>query len=361
MTSGPPVGSNFPPTQHRHRRIRPSARVPTRRPLSIPTLAVASVEATPAVAEAEHVVEVMGTRAHVIVVAPTLELADLLGTSAVARLVALERTWSRFLPDSDLSRLNRNSGSVTSVSRDVVGLVERAVEAWHRTNGRYDPTVLPALLAQGYDRDFRELAAAPTCSTPLPTAPSPGCDGIRFGPTTVMLPVGTTIDPGGIGKGLAADWVTKQVMTGGATGACINVGGDLRVAGVGPTGNPWSVAIDHPLEAGRIIGHVELHDEALVSSWRTRRVWGAPGAERHHLIDPRTGAPAWTGLAGVTVTAPDAWWAEALATALFLAGPEEAPALAQHHGVGALLVRDDGSILGLGALRAVVEHVTGGT
>ena len=318
-------------------------------------------EAIPAVAEAERVVEVMGTRAHVIVVAPTLELAGLLGTSAVARLVALERTWSRFLPDSDLSRLNRNSGSATSVSRDVVGLVQRAVEAWHRTDGRYDPTVLPALLAAGYDRDFRELADAPNPSSPLSTTPSPGCNGIRFGPTTITLPVGTTIDPGGIGKGLAADWVTEQVMTGGATGACINVGGDLRVAGVGPTGRPWSVVIDHPIDTGRSIGRVELHDQALVSSWRTRRAWGAPGAERHHLIDPGTGAPAWTGLAGVTVTAAEAWWAEALATALFLAGPDEAPALAQHHGVSALLVRDDGSILGLGALRALVEHATGGT
>ena len=319
------------------------------------------MEATPAVAEAEHVVEVMGTRAHVIVVAPTLGLADLLGTSAVARLVGLERTWSRFLPDSELSRLNRHAGTAVSVSHDVMGLVQRAVEAWHRTGGRYDPTVLPALIAAGYDRDFRELTDAPAAAGTSPTAPSPGCDGIRFDVNTIMLPAETAIDPGGIGKGLAADWVIDQVMTGGATGACINVGGDLRVAGLGPADRPWSVAIDHPLEPRRIIGHVELHDAALVSSWRTRRSWGAPGRERHHLIDPATGAPAWSGLAGVTVMAPDAWWAEALATALFLAGPDDAPGLAQHHGVGALLVSDDGRVLGVGALRGVVERVVGGT
>ncbi len=303
----------------------------------------------------------MGTRAHVIVVAPTLGLADLLGTSAVARLVGLERSWSRFLPDSELSGLNRRAGSAVSVSRDVMGLVQRAVEAWHRTGGRYDPTVLPALIAAGYDRDFRSLTNAPATAGASPAAPSPGCDGIRFDTSTIALPAGTAIDPGGIGKGLASDWVIEQVMTGGATGACINVGGDLRVAGLGPAGRPWSVAIDHPLEPGRIIGHVELHDEALVSSWRTRRAWGAPGSERHHLIDPATGTPAWTGLAGVSVVAADAWWAEALATALFLAGPDEAPALAQHHGVGALLVRDNGSVLGVGALRGVVDRATGGS
>ena len=306
-------------------------------------------------AEAEHIVEVMGTHAHVIVVAAELGLADILGNSAVARLVALERTWSRFLPDSELSRVNANAGRPVRVSRDVELLVERAVQAWDRTDGRFDPTVLPALIAAGYDRDFRELADAPT--TPrLPGSPAPGCVGIRIANHEVTLPVGTTIDPGGIGKGLAADLAIELVMASGATGACINVGGDLRVAGNAPNGGPWSVAIEHPLEPARAIGHIELHDEALVSSWRTRRSWGEPAERRHHLIDPRTGTSAWSGLAGVTVVAPDAWWAEALATALFLAGPADAPSLARRNGAGAILVRDDASVLGIGSLRGVVER-----
>lgn len=311
-------------------------------------------------AEAEHIVEVMGTRAHVIVVAPELGLADILGNSAIARLVALERTWSRFLPDSELSRVNANAGSPVRVSRDVELLVERAVEAWDRTDGRFDPTVLPALIAAGYDRDFRELSDAPT-TPPLPGIPAPGCAGIRITNHEVTLPVGTTIDPGGIGKGLAADLAIDLVMASGATGACVNVGGDLRVAGSAPSGRPWSVAIEHPLEPGRAIGRVELHDEALVSSWRTRRSWGDPDERRHHLIDPRTGTSAWSGLAGVTVTAPDAWWAEALATAIFLAGPSEAPALARRNGAGAILIRDDASLLGIGSLREVVERAAQAT
>lgn len=307
-------------------------------------------------AEAEHIVEVMGTRAHVIVVAPELKLADLLGTSAVARLVALERTWSRFLPDSDLSRVNANSGTAVRVSRDVELLIERAVEASDRTDGRFDPTVLPALIAAGYDRDFREIATDDTTPAPAVGIPAPGCADIRIADHEVMLPRGTAIDPGGIGKGLAADLVIDLVMAAGATGACINVGGDLRVAGRSPSGADWSVAIEHPLQPGRAIGQVALHDEALVSSWRTRRAWGDPHHRRHHLIDPRTGTSSTSGLAGVTVTASDAWWAEALATAIFLAGPEEGATLARHHGVGAILVRDDGSLLGIGALRSLVER-----
>ncbi|MEP6625912.1 MAG: FAD:protein FMN transferase [Acidimicrobiia bacterium] len=299
----------------------------------------------------------MGTRAHVIVVASDLGRADLLGQTAVSRLVGLERTWSRFLPDSEISRLNTKPGSPVRVSEDVLLLVERAVEAWSRTDGRFDPTVLPALIASGYDRDFREIADAPERSRPQ-SEPAPGCADIRIAGKTVTLPPGTTIDPGGIGKGLAADITLELVMAAGATGACINVGGDLRVAGTSPTGAPWSVVVEHPVESHRVIGRVELRDEALVSSWRTRRSWGSGADRRHHLIDPATGESAWNGLAGVTVTAPEAWWAEALATAMFLAGPDEAPALARRHGGGAILVRDDGSVLGTGTLRDVVARGT---
>src|SRR5882672_9562360 len=99
----------------------------------------AAPAATRAVAEAEHIVDVMGTRAHVIVVAPELSHADVLGNTAVARLVALERVWSWFLPDSEISRLNATSGSPTRVSSDVLVLIERAIEAWDRTGGAFDP------------------------------------------------------------------------------------------------------------------------------------------------------------------------------------------------------------------------------
>ena len=300
-------------------------------------------------AEAEHVVDAMGTRAHVIVNADDLEMAEVLAHTAVTRLVRLEQQWSRFIPGSELSNLNANAGRPVALSADTLALVERAVEAWHRTDGRFDPTVLPSLLAAGYDRDFRTgLDDHVRPATEL--KPAPGCGKIEINGRSVTLPTGVMIDPGGIGKGFAADLAVDLVMTAGAIGACVNVGGDLCVAGRPAATERWSVAIEHPLEPRRSLGRVELADEALVSSWRTRRVWGSDDDPRHHLIDPRTGHPAWTGLAGVTVLAPEAWWAEALATALFLAGPEEAPALVARHGIAALLVRDDGAVRAFGRL-----------
>src|SRR4051812_21127833 len=319
------------------------------RPDRGPSTRAAGRAAAHAVAAAEHLVDVMGTRAHVIVHARELDLADVLARAAIARLHVLEARWSRFRPDSEVTALNRAAGARTTVSAETALLVERSVEAWHRTDGAFDPTVLPALVAAGYDRDFSSVSEHASAAAPPVVAP--GCDGIAVGDASVTLPVGVQLDPGGIGKGLAADLTVDLVMHAGATAACVNVGGDLRVAGRPEPDERWSVTLEHPL-GGSDLGTIRLHDEALVSSWRTRRTWSGEDGPRHHLIDPRTGAPAWTGLAGVTVLGADAWWAEALATALFLAGPEGAREIAEHHAVSALLVRDDGAVRGFGRMCA---------
>ena len=297
----------------------------------------------------------MGTRAHVVVHGRDLAHAEVLRRSAVARLHALEAKWSRFRADSEVSRINEYAGAPVDVSRETVLLVERSVEAWQRTQGRFDPTVLPALLAAGYDRDFRRLAeAGDDLGVRAPAGPAPGCDGIQIRRHTVAVPAGVAIDPGGIGKGLAADLVVDLLMTAGARGVCINVGGDLRVAGRPEDADAWTIRLEEPFAAGRAIGKVRLTDEALVSSWRTRRTWTRAGRAAHHLIDPRTGEPAWSGVAGVSVIATDAWWAEAFATSLFLLGPDDAPGAVTHAGAEALVIRDDGARRGFGRFAALV-------
>ncbi|HET6953085.1 MAG TPA: FAD:protein FMN transferase, partial [Acidimicrobiales bacterium] len=127
-------------------------------------------------------------------------------------------------------------------------------------------------------------------------------------------------DPGGIGKGLAADLVTAELMAAGAAGALVNLGGDLRVRGEPPAGDVWSVAVAHPLDPARDLLHLGLTDGAVASSSRLRRRWTQDGRDRHHLIDPRTGGPAGSPLLAVTVVALDGWWAEAAAKSVFVAG-----------------------------------------
>jgi len=307
----------------------------------------------------EREVELMGTTAHVIITGAGPDLA----ARALERLEILESRWSRFLPDSEVSRLNERPGVPVLVSPDTYLLVERAIEGWRLTGGRFDPTLLPELRAAGYDRSFELVGAgAPSCdraparsAAPIAAHPTAriGAGAIVLDPLvrTVRLPRGVELDPGGIGKGLAADLVVEQLIAEGASGAMVSLGGDLRAEGATPDGDGWVVAIADPHDPDRVVETVALEAGAIASTWRTKRTWtGEDGTPRHHLIDPATGVSAATGLSGVTVISGRGWHAEVLAKAAFLAGPTAGAQLLADRGVAGLLVRDDGSLIEAGDL-----------
>ena len=243
------------------------------------------------------------------------------------RIAELEARWSRFLPDSEISRLNRRPGQQTVVSPETFSLVEHAVAAWDATAGRYDPTVLPALREAGYDRDLALITdTGPTPGTPRPrpscelVAPGCGLVGLDRERLAVTLPAGVEIDPGGIGKGLAADLVTGELADDGAAGSMVNLGGDLRVRGEPPEGDSWSIAVEDPWQPERLLVTIGLRDGGVASSSRLRRRWTRDGTPRHHIIDPRTGQPTDNDLVAVTTVAAEAWWAEAASKSVFVAG-----------------------------------------
>lgn len=288
----------------------------------------------------------MGSDAHVIVVGGP---AGLIG-HAVKRIEELERRWSRFLPDSEVSQLNRWAGLPVAVSIDTITLVEHAMVAWRLSGGAYDPTVLGAVMRAGYDRSFEFLDCVNRGDDFDPPrdrgrgahAMAPGADAIVVGRETVTLPAGTAFDPGGIGKGLAADMVSAEILAAGAEGICVNLGGDAKVAGQGPNGSGWTVAIEHPWLPAPF-AHVGLGGGGVATSSTLRRRWQHNGHTRHHLIDPHTGRPSGTDVNLATVIAQQAWVAEVLAKAVLLAGTAHpfdtlggtgAQALAvDHHGV----------------------------
>ena len=291
---------------------------------------------------------VMGSSAHVIVVGghPTL------ASRARLRLTALERRWSRFIATSEVSRLNAAAGRAVVVSPDTRLLVQRGLDGYRFTAGRFDPTVLPAVVAAGYDRSFDTIAvASPTAPTaPTATAMVLGPSGIEVDDDegTVRLPFGVAFDPGGIGKGLAADLVASELIELGAAGACVNVGGDLRVVGDAPDDGVWCVAVDDP-RGGASLGTVTLSDGAVATSSRARRRWKSPdGREHHHLIEPLTGTSASTSVLAATVVASEGWRAEVLAKVAFLDGMSKSsstgPRWLDRLGVGALVVHDHGVI-----------------
>jgi thiamine biosynthesis lipoprotein len=279
------------------------------------------------------------------------------GRMAADLLERLEAKWSRFRPTSELSRLNAAGGAWTVVSPETFDLVTTAVEAWRDTGGRFDPTVLPALVAAGYDRDFADVPAdgpaadGPTQDGRSPVGPAPGCEGIQLDATvgSVRLPVGVELDLGGIGKGRAADLVARALRGAGARGVLVDLGGDVRVEGETPRAEGWLIEVDDHLGTGET-GRLSIASGAVATSTRLRRAWTRGGRPLHHLIDPRTGEPASTGLASVTVVAGSACRAEVLAKAAFVAGPDEGADLLARARVTGLLVHDDGRVVDLPGL-----------
>ena len=315
---------------------------------------------------AERRFRAMGTDAHVLVVGPR---AAALADRAADRISDLEARWSRFLPTSEISRLNRRAGHPVALSDDSFRLVETAAAARRLTRGRFDPTLGAELAALGYDRPLDQVLARPAPGpTPPPPAPlratATARAANRFGPEpvtvdpaagTATLAPGRSFDPGGIGKGLAADLVVDELLAGGGWGALVNLGGDLRVAGVPPSGPTWVVAIDHP-HLGPLTT-VELTAGGLATSTTLRRRWPGPDGDVHHLLDPTTGRPHRTGADHVTVIAGTGWWAEAAATALIgtplpsaVADPTRATLLPA--GCAALLVDPAGRTRRLGGFES---------
>jgi thiamine biosynthesis lipoprotein len=222
-----------------------------------------------------------------------------------AEFARLEALLSRFLADSELSRLNA-AGSFDA-GPDLLEVTRLALAARARTGGLFDPTVHDAVVAAGYDRSFDELHDEGAAGAPGSCGGSVAIDG-----STVRLGAGVKLDLGGIAKGYAVD---RSVALLALAGPClVNAGGDLAIAG-----GVWPVAIEG---AGLTL---ELTTGALATSGRDRRHWVRGGEELHHLIDPATGRPAVTPLLHATVAAPTAVDAEVLAKFAFLTGRVDAP------------------------------------
>jgi thiamine biosynthesis lipoprotein len=170
----------------------------------------------------------------------------------------------------------------------------------------------------------------------------------------IQRPPGVMFDTGGTGKGLCADAVAHRL--GGYTRLVADCGGDIAVGGVGAQFEPYEIEIEHPLTR-RPVGLVRVRRGGVATSGLNVRIWrDRDGAFAHHLLDPSTGAPAWTGLIGVTALGSTALEAETLSKLALLSGPEEARrALADGGGV---LVHDSGAIEAVGGIDGAVyeEH-----
>ena len=172
-----------------------------------------------------------------------------------------------------------------------------ALDAARSTGGSFDPTVLDAMEAIGYDRDFDEVLAGAR-GVLRPAVPCGRWRDVTLEDDVLRVPAGVGIDLGGIAKGWTADLAATRALDAGLPWVLVNAGGDLRIVGDAPT---IDVAIEDPDDRATELGRLSIREGGLATSSIRSRSWG-PGL--HHVIDPRTGAPAETDLLQVTVTAP---------------------------------------------------------
>jgi thiamine biosynthesis lipoprotein len=249
------------------------------------------------------------------------------------RLLAWHDRFTRFAPTSELSRLNADPRTRVPVSDDLARFVEAARTAAEQTGGLVDATLGRELEHAGYATDLVgevPLETALRLAPPRrPAAPSPTSrmGEVRVGGGAVTRPPGMAFDAGGLAKGLVADLIADELA--GHASFAIDCAGDLRLGGT----LTREVRVASPFD-GTDIHAFALAEGGVATSGIGRRAWlDATGAPAHHLLDPSTGRPAYTGVVQVTALAPSALEAEIRAKAALLSGPSAASRWLPHGGV----------------------------
>jgi len=246
----------------------------------------------------------------------------------------IEGRCSRFDPRSELSVLSRTAGVPVPVSQVLFAALEFALAVAGECQGAFDPTVGRAMVANGFDRNFRTGARVESAPGTGGTYRDVFLDRVNQA-VTLRRPL--LLDLGAVAKGLAIDLAARELDA--FPDFAIDAGGDLFVRGCNAAGTPWAIGIRHPREPGAIVDTLHLSNAAVCTSgdYERLRPDGEPG---HHIIDPATGS-ATSGVASVTVVAPTAMLADALATAAFVLGPEHGLALLRRHGVEGAIVSSE--------------------
>lgn len=257
------------------------------------------------------------------------------------KIEEIEAKLSRFRPDSELMQLNEQAGQWVHVSDTLLDVVHMAKHGARRTEGLFNPLIQKAMLANGYDRSFENIASPET---------QPASVGlwqdieIRLDENLVRLPEDAAIDLGGIAKGWTAARIASDLS---AYGAClVNIGGDIVVRGKPDDSAGWMINLQDP-QTQDVLFELCLRDTCVMTSGVDYRHWvTVDGQLRHHIIDPRTGASAHTDIETVTVVHPHAPTAEVYTKAVLLLGGDDGLAWLSHQvNAAGLIVRTDGAVL----------------
>ncbi len=312
---------------------------------------------------AEHDVsfDAMGSHVRLLIGEPGPEMQPAVAAARQARrfVAEFDAALSRFKPESELSALNADPRERVPASQLLRAAVKAGLEAARRSGGLVDPTLLGAIEAAGYAASRAGMPGVPL-GTALaeaprrrPANPNPAAAWRLFEVDddggTISRPPGLRFDTGGAGKGLAADLIAQSLR--GYSRFIVDCGGDIRIGGAGALVDPYEVFVEHPLTGERAFV-IKLGGGGVATSGLNVRIWrDEAGRYSHHLLDPATGEPAWTGLIGVTALGDTAVEAETFAKTALLSGPEGGRAVLAER--GGLLVHDSGQVETVGPLAAM--------
>lgn len=304
--------------------------------------------------------EAMGSRVRLLIGEPEAGAASAAEAAERARrfVVAFATALSRFNPVSELCALNEDPRERVPASPLMRRAVRAARAVAERSGGLVDPTLAGEIERAGYIESRVGVAPAPLAQALAvapprrPAAPDPRQRwrdlAIDEEAGVVVRPPGLRIDSGGFGKGLCADLIAADFAP--YSRFVVDCGGDIRIGGRRASEQPFAVEVEHPLSGSRNFV-VRLGSGGIATSGLDVRIWrDGEGRFAHHLLDPASGEPAWTGLIGATALGAGALEAETLSKAALLSGPERGAALLRER--GGILVHDDGRVERVGTLAA---------
>lgn len=245
---------------------------------------------------------------------------------AVCREVErLEGLLSRFLPESEISRINESAGIRSEkISFDTFDVLSKAVDFSRSFPGCFDVTIEPLV---NLWKIGNETFTQPDGSSIKQILPMVNYQDLILDPwemTAGLKNIGQSVDLGGIGKGFAGDKIVEVLRKFDITSAYSNLGGNVVALGAKPDGSPWHVGIQHPRQENSIIGSVSVVDQTVVTSGDYQRCFiDSQGKRHHHILDPKTGYPAESGLISVSIVSEKSVTADALSTMVFVAGMEK--------------------------------------
>lgn len=238
------------------------------------------------------------------------------------KVLELEAALSVTEADSDVARYNKKKSQM--VSWDTYTLVDRAIELCEDTEGALDITLYPVQQAWGFTTDVRRVPGEQELKELLKQVDYRKLDlQIVDGCGTIGVE-DVQIDLGAVAKGYTGDCLLNILKEQGVTSAMLDLGGNVQVLGGKPDGSPWKVAVRNPLDTATAIGVLEVTDKVVITSGSYERYFEENGKRYWHILDPKTGYPADSGLVSVTVVGDSGVRCDGLSTALFVMGKEKA-------------------------------------